>query len=564
MPRVGLALILMVGLGLGLAPVGVAGSGSGEQHLAQDMETMSQARALHPGQQRRCGVHRRRSPASKRRHPPRRRGWQRVLRHLKPVLTEALDEAAQSSQTRELESGSAVEAASSQPRVEASGLTQFEQRIEIVVVTPDYTDCRCPQCAGPTKKLRSYYNHPWEADLDHATVLEVYREIRRCRRCRKKFAPELDFVALDGRYTHRVKRIVVASVIEDGMTVSRVPARMRRDFHLPHLSVASVHQWVQAAAGTVPAEGEYTRWVVERFSGVIGLDEVVLHNAQGDKQYLMVAVDALNQRTIVFDLLDSRDHAAVVSFLHKLKAMGIRPEVVITDMWKAYAGALAEVFPDARQQLCVFHVVQDVMKHVNKAFLTYRRSLPKETVTDKALRQELLDLRYTLLTSSHKLSPAQRERVEDLLRQQAGTLLAEAYYLKEAVLTLFRVSRTPEAARQRRDQIVQRFGHLPQLKAVITLLSGQSFEQMIVYLEYENLDKTNNDVERTNRTYQQGEKRRYRARADQTRLNYVRLQARQRNRQNADRHERLKRKPPPAHRINVDTVAQTTVHGLVA
>jgi len=204
------------------------------------------------------------------------------------------------------------------------------------------------------------------------------------------------------------------------------------------------------------------------------------------------------------------------------------------------------------------------MKHMNKALLTYRRSLPKETVTDQALRQELLDFHYTLLTSSHKLSPAQRERVEDLLRQQAGTLLAEAYYLKEAVLTLFRVSRTPEAARQRRDQIVQRFGHIPQLKAVITLLSGQSFEQMIVYLEYENLDKTNHDVERTNRTYQQGEKRRYRARADQTRLNYVRLQARQRNRQDADRHERLKRKPPPAHRINVDTVAQTTVHGLVA
>ena len=40
-----------------------------------------------------------------------------------------------------------------------------------------------------------------------------------------------------------------------------VPAYMRRDFHLPHLSVASVHQWVQAAAGTVPAEGEYTRWL---------------------------------------------------------------------------------------------------------------------------------------------------------------------------------------------------------------------------------------------------------------------------------------------------------------
>jgi transposase len=447
-----------------------------------------------------------------------------------------------------------------------SGLNQLKQRIEIVVVKPDYSDCRCPECGGETERVRSYYSHPWDAHLEHATVLEVYREIRRCKaKCgARRFAPELDFVEPDARYTRRVKHIAVASVVEDGMVIERVPERMRRDFHLPHLSGPSVHTWVHEAAGCVPPEGEYTRWVVERFSGVIGLDEVVMHDAHGNKQYLTVAVDSLNHRTIVFDLLESRDHDAVVKFLNKLKDMGIQPEVIITDMWKSYAGAMAEVFPAARQQLCVFHVIQDVMKHVNKAMLSYRRNLPKDTEAQKALRQELLDFRYTLLTSSHKLSLAQRERVEDILRQHAGSLLAEAYHLKEAVLALFRVSRTPEAARQRRDQIVQRFGHIREFKPILTLLSGESFEKMIVYLDYENLDKTNNDSERTNRTYQQGEKQRYRARTDQTRLNYVKLQARRRNRKNADRNERLKRKPPPAHSMNVDDLAQTTAHRLIA
>jgi hypothetical protein len=62
---------------------------------------------------------------------------------------------------------------------------------------------------------------------------------------------------------------------------------------------------------------------------------------------------------------------------------------------------------------------------------------------------------------------------------------------------------------------------------------------MIIYLDYENLDKTNNDAERTNRVYRKGEKVRYRARTTRTRLNYVKLQARQRNQRSAHRKERL-------------------------
>jgi hypothetical protein len=153
----------------------------------------------------------------------------------------------------------------------------------------------------------------------------------------------------------------------------------------------------------------------------------------------------------------------------------------------------------------VFYVIQDVMKHVNQAFLTYRRNLPEDTATDKANRQELVDLRYTLLTSSHKLNAAQREQVEEILRQHAGTLLAEAYCCKEAVLALFRVSRTPQAACQRRDLIVHRFGRIPELEPIITLLSGKQFENMLVHLDYKDPDKTNKVVERVNRAYQHGE-----------------------------------------------------------
>lgn len=566
MVRVSITVFLVIGIGMLGATIGVGRLGTeGFERLAWQIRQAGRQLARRygggSGKSRKRGKKgqgkkqegQKRGQARKKKRIE--KELKRVLRRLKPVLKAGVTELRQA----EMEAAEKVEGQGGAAEEFEAVLGQLSQGIEIVVVKPDYNSCRCVRCGGEeTRCLKSYYNHPWEASLECPTVLEVYREVRQCLKCGQRFVPAIDFVEPGGRYTKRVKKIVVASVVEDQMVLERVPGRMKRDFHLPQLSTTTVFNWVQEAAGRVPATGEYDRWVVERFSGVIGLDEVVEQKADGTKQYLVVAVDVLNQRTILFDLLDSRDETSLVKFLERLEEMGIKPEVVITDMWKAYQGALSEVFPEARQQLCVFHLIQSVMKHVRKAMLSYRRSLPKKSEAGQTARKELWEYRYVLLTSHHKLSPKQQERVEEILRQHAGTLLAEAYYLKEAVLSLFRVSQTSAAARQRRDQIIARFSHLPELQSVIKLLRGKAFEQMIVYLDYENLDKTNNEVERTNRTYRKGEKQRYRARTDQTRLNYVKLQARQRNQQHADRNERLKPKSTSANQPELDQ--QQAVH----
>jgi transposase-like protein len=135
---------------------------------------------------------------------------------------------------------------------------------------------------------------------------------------------------------------------------------MWRDFHV-RVAQSTVHDWVHTEAEADLGEAEYTQWVVARFSGVVGMDEVHVQDEKGNKQYLVVAVDPVNDRTILFDLLDSNDSVALQGFLEKLKEMGIDPLVVITDMWDAYHTALAEVFPDAAHQLCVFHVIKPVL-----------------------------------------------------------------------------------------------------------------------------------------------------------------------------------------------------------
>jgi transposase-like protein len=428
-------------------------------------------------------------------------------------------------------------------KAQSGGLSTFRLPVQVVVVTPDYGQTLCPDCGGPTKCKRSYYIHPQDINLEQPTILRVYRQVRECRdpSCKGRIAPKLDFVDKGERFTKRAKQKAIASVVEDGVPLGRVPQRMWRDFHV-RVAKSSVYEWVHAEAEADLGEAEYTQWVAARFSGVVGIDEIHLRDEDGNKQYLVVAVDPINDRTILFDLVDSRDSDALKGFLEQLKEMGVDPWVIVTDMWKAYHNAILDVFPETEHQLCVFHVIQAAMKHTNKALLTYRRGLPKETKAHKAIRKDLWDYRYLLLKANHKLSDKQRTRLEEILEAHKDTVIPKAYKCKEAILALFRESEDKEDARTRRDAILDQFGGVPELNKVLKVIRGDNFEQMIVYLDYENLDKTNNNAERENRVYQKGEKVRYRARTTRTRLNYVRLQARQRNQRSAERNGRLRRR----------------------
>jgi hypothetical protein len=156
------------------------------------------------------------------------------------------------------------------------------------------------------------------------------------------------------------------------------------------------------------------------------------------------------------------------------------------------------------------------------------------------------------------LSDPQRKRLEEVLDAHQDTVIPKAYECKEAILALFRESEDKDGARARRDAILERFGGVPELKKVLNVIRGDDFEQMIVYLDYENVDKTNNNAERENRTYQKGEKVRYQARKTHTRLNYVRLQARQRNQRSTERNDHLgrRKKRREAFAGRVDAVAE--------
>ena len=60
---------------------------------------------------------------------------------------------------------------------------------------------------------------------------------------------------------------------------------------------------------------------------------------------------------MAFALVASNDQDHMRRFLKNLKTWGLVPEVVVTDGSNLYPAILAELWPDARHQLCVFHVL---------------------------------------------------------------------------------------------------------------------------------------------------------------------------------------------------------------
>ena len=78
------------------------------------------------------------------------------------------------------------------------------------------------------------------------------------------------------------------------------------------------------------------------------------------------------------------DQEAVKAFLETLRVAGIQPDEVITDDSRLYPSALAEIWPTAVHQLCLFHATRRVVRAVNDIVKQVRRSLPTPTTGQQA------------------------------------------------------------------------------------------------------------------------------------------------------------------------------------
>jgi transposase-like protein len=191
---------------------------------------------------------------------------------------------------------------------------------------------------------------------------------------------------------------------------------------------------------------------------------------------------------------DKNDSEAIESHYKELISKGLDPlniELVVTDMLAAYREVIKKMFPNARHQFCIFHVLQIINGQFKDALKEHRYKHFKE-----GDRKEAHKIALHMLKGQEKLTPEEKNKVLNFCEKFPDVMAN--YALKEDIRALYALSITEIQAVAYRDIIVENYQDKvsgTMQKALLFLT--ENFEHTINYLKVGILHaKTNNDAER--------------------------------------------------------------------
>src|SRR5262245_47172148 len=299
----------------------------------------------------------------------------------------------------------------------------------------------CPRCGRLGRRKRLLRR--WVRTLAYRRVawLEVtYAEYRaRCGCCKYFRTWPLD-VPAKADYDAAVRQAVLDRLLHDRLNVEQARAAMQRDF-LVSLSDGFVYdclRW-QLARLELP---QHRQLVLQRFSGTLCVDELHL-----GAYTLLLATDPLADLPVGFALVGANDQEHMGRFLRTLARWGLRPAVVVSDGSSLYPDLLAATWPDAKHQLCIFHLLRDVLDRVLDAVRRLRRAQARRGRAGRKRRRG---------------RPSKRQRAR---RRQRGPTAKEkaAFIWKHRFLIVKRAAKLTEAER---DDLKQLFAYLPELRTL--------------------------------------------------------------------------------------------------
>ena len=262
------------------------------------------------------------------------------------------------------------------------------------------------------------------------------------------------------------------------------------------------------------------------------------------------------------------------------------PRVVVTDGSNLYPELLAELWPDADHQLCVFHALKtinglilDAVRRL-KAAMARRGKAGRKKKRGRKSRQAkaaagrrgptlkekahfVFKHRHLVVKRREKLTEAERSDLTRMLEYLPE--LATLRRFADRVYWLFDTPKDFHQASCRRSAIVRdpAFRAVPELVKAMEQLDEEKFPKLMAYLNGPagRRVRTNNHVERTNRLFRFLEKVRYKWRRRRTLVRFVVLKLDEvwSERTPAPRrgdHRRVARKSRPGrdHRITASRV----------
>ena len=398
----------------------------------------------------------------------------------------------------------------------------------------------CPECGKQGRRKRVLTRTVRTVAFKAIAVLEItYGEYTARCDCRASFRNTPDGVLPKAKYDNKVRDLVLERILDDGMNIVRTLESIRRDFLLD-LSTGFVYDVLHDHAATLDMAA-HRRKVLEHFSGTLCVDELHL-----GRFTLLLATDPLADLPVAFALVAKNDQDHMRRFLANLANWGVTPRVVVTDGSNLYPGILAELWPEADHQLCVFHVIKDINKLILDAVRRMRTAMSrrgkagrkkkrgrkgaKSKATAARRRMTLKEKAHFIFKHRH-LIVKRRENLTESERDDLTMMLEhlpELATLRRFTDRIYWLFDTPKDAQQagcRRSAIVRdpAFQAVPELVKAMEQLDEEKFPKLMAYLKHPipRRVRTNNHVERTNRMFRFFEKVRYKWRRRKTLVRFV-------------------------------------------
>jgi transposase-like protein len=222
--------------------------------------------------------------------------------------------------------------------------------------------------------------------------------------------------------------------------------------------------------------------------------------------------------------------------------------MVISDGSNLYPAVLAEVWPRAAHQLCVFHVLQDVTDKVldavrrlrtrkarrGNAGRKRRRGRPKKGAkkrpafkgpTNKDKAAFIFKRRYLIVKREENLSEQERADLEEMFGYEAE--LKVLWKFSQETYKVWATQQSRKVARWRWTRLKnnEAYQEVPELKEVLEWLDEEKYNKTQAFHKQPPWErqKTNNHVERTNRRLRFDEKTRYKWRKRKSIVRFVLL-----------------------------------------
>jgi len=399
----------------------------------------------------------------------------------------------------------------------------------------------CPTCGRPGRRKRTLPPRKVRTVAYRAIAyLEITSGEYRARcECCTTFRSHPEGVLPRAAYDNKVRDLILGRIIEDGMSIERALRSLRREFLL-ELSTGFVYDVLRDRAAQLEM-AEHRRMVLEQFSGALCVDEIHL-----GRFALLLATDPLGDLPVAFALVDANDRGHMRRFLGNLKTWGLEPRTIITDGSNLYPAVLAELWPDAEHQLCVFHILKEINGLILDAVRRLRKGMSRRGRAGRkrkpgrkgakrraaaARRGQTLEEKSAFVFKHRHLIVKRREKLSESEQQDLWRMfsylpaLVTLRHFADRIYWLFDAPKDYHQASCRRAALVRdvTFERVPELVKALEQLSEEKFPKIMAYLRgpIGQRVRTNNHVERANRMVRFLEKVRYKWRRRKTLVRFV-------------------------------------------